>query len=112
MIPMSGFRPGIYRHYKGDFYMALCLVAHHETRRPMVLYFSFGKGVMNVRPLEGWEDDRDGWNDEDVPIKGGGTVRRFTFVSGMQAGDHNEPCVPVAVFDPNTGTWSGHDPSD
>ena len=70
------FTPGLYRHYKGGLYTAICLVTHHETRKPMVLYVSHTYGGMNVRPLHGytvrpdgvkdfgWSEDPDGWADE------------------------------------------------
>jgi hypothetical protein len=52
------FRPGLYRHYKGGLYTAICLVTHHETRKSMVLYVSHTYGGINVRPLVGWDDGR------------------------------------------------------
>jgi len=58
------FRPGLYRHYKGGVYHAICLVTHHDTRLPMVLYESYTYGGTNVRPLVGWPGDPDGWIDE------------------------------------------------
>jgi hypothetical protein len=49
------FQPGEYVHYKGGRYTAICLVFHHETREPMVLYRSHTNGKLNVRPLRGWD---------------------------------------------------------
>jgi hypothetical protein len=72
------FEPGLYRHYKGGFYTAICLVTHHEGRHPMVLYVSHTYGGMNVRPLYGVDGDRDGFFDA-VAI---GTLR-FTFVGPL-----------------------------
>jgi hypothetical protein len=58
------FRPGVYEHSKtGGKYTALSLVAHHDNRQPMVLYFSHEYGTVNVRPLKGWPGDPDGWDD-------------------------------------------------
>ena len=72
------FKLGVYRHYKGDLFTAIGLVTHHETRLPMVLYVSHGKGCVNARPLNGWTDDPDGWMD-DVELENG-RVRRFVLV--------------------------------
>ena len=60
---MHDFKPGLYKHYRGGFYTALFLVAHHETREPMVIYTSHTYGGVNARPLHGWSGDSDGWND-------------------------------------------------
>ncbi len=74
------FKPGLYRHYKGGLYTAICLVTHHETRKPMVLYVSHTYGGTNVRPLYGWEGDADGWADVvHVPSVDGGTWNRPRF---------------------------------
>ena len=92
------FTPGLYRHYKGGLYTAICLVTHHETRKPMVLYVSHTYGGMNVRPLHGyterpdgvrdygWKEDPDGWADlvnvspvEEEPHE----VRRFQFIGPL-----------------------------
>jgi hypothetical protein len=66
---------GEYRHYKGGRYYVLAVAEHHETRAPMVLYFSFDHGTFNIRPLYGSAGDPDGWLDP-----GPGGVERFTFV--------------------------------
>ena len=60
---VASFKPGLYQHYKGNAYVALCLVTHHETRLPMVLYISLVYGSTNVRPLIGWPGDEDGFID-------------------------------------------------
>lgn len=58
------FRPGLYRHYEGWLYTAICLVTHHDGRHPMVLYVSLTNGVVNVRPLHGVPGDPDGFLDD------------------------------------------------
>jgi hypothetical protein len=73
------FKPGIHRHYKGGLYTAICLVTHHETREPMVLYVSHTKGTTNVRPLHGWPGDNDGWDDYMPEHK----QHRFEFVEEL-----------------------------
>jgi uncharacterized protein DUF1653 len=103
----SEFRPGLYKHYKGPLYYALGLVTHHDTRNPMVVYFSQEKEIVTVRPLRGWEiasnptsaaglpiADTDGWLDRVVVFEVAGevgrpwspaktTVPRFEFVRPM-----------------------------
>jgi hypothetical protein len=69
VVATKAFKPGLYRHKKGGLYNALCLVTHHETRLPMVLYVSLAYGSTNVRPLVGWHGDPDGWTDLD-PVTG------------------------------------------
>ena len=75
------FKPGLYRHYKGGLYTAVCLVTHHETRRPMVLYVSHTYGGTNVRPLAGWPGDQDAWLG--YVRHEGDLVARFTFVGDL-----------------------------
>lgn len=77
----AAFVPGLYRHYKGGLYTALGLVTHHETRQPMVKYVSHTYGGENVRPLYGWETDRDGWSDP--VVVDGKSVARFTLVGEL-----------------------------
>lgn len=55
------FKPGVYKHYKGDLYRALMLVHHHETRDFMVVYVSLGHGSVNVREYA--TPGRDSWTD-------------------------------------------------
>jgi len=69
---MEDFRPGIYRHFKGNLYEALFLATHSETREPMVVYRAlYGEHALFVRPLPMWAEtiDRDGYHGP-----------RFTFV--------------------------------
>ena len=43
---------GIYRHFKGDYYLVEDLVKHSETKEEMVLYRClYGDGSLWVRPL-------------------------------------------------------------
>jgi len=88
---MDDFKPGLYKHYRGGLYSAICLVTHHETRHPMVLYVSHTYGGMNVRPLRGWVGDGDGWLDEVEVGAGPGEsqppyvkmVPRFEFIGDL-----------------------------
>jgi len=78
---MDNFKPGLYRHYHGGLYTAICLVTHHETRKPMVLYVSHTYGGLNVRPLHGWLGDVDGW--DDLVKVDDQHVRRFQFIGDL-----------------------------
>jgi len=65
-------KPGVYRHFKGNYYRLLLTAEHSETREPMAVYQAlYGKRGCWVRPLAMWEQtvERDGV-----------TVRRFTYV--------------------------------
>jgi hypothetical protein len=52
--------PGIYRHYKGQYYLVIGSVVDHETRGIMVLYVPLylvdGKQQMTVRPIQSFLD--------------------------------------------------------
>ena len=52
---------GIWRHYKGSYYLVLGLAVHSETSEPMVVYVSLDAALpgprLRVRPLRG----PDGW---------------------------------------------------
>jgi hypothetical protein len=85
---MQNFQPGLYRHYRGGLYTAISLVTHHESGQPMVLYCSHTYGGLRVRPLEGYENDRDGWN---VPVVvDGELVPRFELIGELPSS------VPIA----------------
>ncbi|MDR0522979.1 MAG: DUF1653 domain-containing protein [Candidatus Methanoplasma sp.] len=48
-------RPGIYRHYKGGMYEALCTARHSETLEEMVVYRAlYGERGTWVRPASMW----------------------------------------------------------
>jgi hypothetical protein len=79
---MNDFKPGLYKHYKGGLYTAICLGTHHETRQPVVIYISHTYGGLNVRPLHGWLGDVDGWDDI-IKISDNEAVRRFQFVGDL-----------------------------
>jgi hypothetical protein len=48
------FTPGIYRHYKGDYYEAESLVVDAKYQEWLVLYKHFRTGVRFVRSYEEW----------------------------------------------------------
>jgi hypothetical protein len=86
---MSEFRPGKYVHYKGGHYSAIMLVAHHETREPMVVYVSHEKGNVQVRelrqpPREGFQTSSvDAWTDV-VEWPDGEKRPRFVFLGDFK----------------------------
>ena len=44
---------GIYKHFKGDYYLVEDVVIHSETKEKMVLYRGlYGDCLLYVRPLE------------------------------------------------------------
>lgn len=54
----KNFRPGIYRHYKGDLYNALFVARSSEARdEEFVVYQSLEKGLTWVRPLAMFLED-------------------------------------------------------
>ena len=44
---------GIYKHFKGDYYIALDIATHSETKEKYVVYRSlYGDGELYIRPME------------------------------------------------------------
>jgi len=55
--------PGMYQHFKGNYYEVLCIARHSETSGPMVVYRAlYGDGGVWVRPADMWNEtvERDG----------------------------------------------------
>lgn len=49
--------PGIYQHYKGNYYEALYIARHSETLEPMVVYKAlYGDGGIWARPSSMWNE--------------------------------------------------------
>lgn len=88
------FRPGMYRHYKGDLYTALMLVHHHETRELMVIYLSHTHGTLNARPLH--TPGQDSWLDM-VSVSERERVPRFKYI-----GPEGGPSQPVSTSPTDT----------
>lgn len=61
---MSGPRPGVYRHFKGNLYQLICTAIHSETLERMAVYRQlYGDRAVWVRPLSMWDErvERDGY---------------------------------------------------
>ena len=55
--------PGIFRHFKGNYYAALAIAKDSETKEEVVVYRAlYGEGALWVRPRRMWEEtvERDG----------------------------------------------------
>ena len=62
---MTGIKPGLYRHFKGNRYKVLYMAKHSETLEPMVVYQAlYGEGGIWVRPAHMWSEhiERDGYS--------------------------------------------------
>lgn len=75
---MDVFQPGgIYRHYKGKQYKALCIATHTETEEPMAVYQAlYGEYGIWTRPLAMFL--------EEVTLPDGTMVPRFALVDNSQ----------------------------
>ena len=52
---------GIYRHYKGDYYLVENICLHSETLEKMVVYRAlYGDGLLWCRPLEMFVEEIEG----------------------------------------------------
>lgn len=70
---VEDFRPGVYRHYKGNFYLAHGLAREDETNEVVVVYtrlYARDGLPMSTRRLSVWNQDVE-WK--------GATVQRFAF---------------------------------
>ena len=69
-------KPGIYRHFKGNYYELIGTAKHSETLEPLVVYRAlYGEGGLWVRPAAMWDEqvERDGYRGP-----------RFTFVKKLE----------------------------
>ena len=76
------FKPGIYQHYKGNYYRLIVLATHSETLEPVVVYQAlYGERGIWVRPAGMWHE---------LVTVDGKEVERFAYV-----GD-DESCIGEA----------------
>ena len=72
VLHMDDYRPGRYRHFKGNEYELICTARHSETEELMVVYRAlYGEGGIWVRPASMWNEEI---------TRDGKTFRRFTFI--------------------------------
>lgn len=61
---------GVYRHFKGNYYLVEDIVTHSETQEKMVLYRAlYGDGSLWVRPYDMWFEEVDHVKYPDVKQK-------------------------------------------
>ncbi len=57
MTELPEWKPGIYKHFKGNRYRLWMVVRHSETLEPMVLYQAlYGERGYWVRPASMWNE--------------------------------------------------------
>ncbi len=59
----AAIQPGLYQHFKGNYYRVLSIARHSETVEAMVVYQAlYGDGGVWVRPADMWNEtvERDG----------------------------------------------------
>lgn len=74
-MPGQKFKPGIYKHFKGNLYLALFLAKHSETGEDMVIYIDLyenKKSQIWARPLDMFMDYK--------KLEDGTKVKRFEFL--------------------------------
>lgn len=78
-MAMQDFRPGVYRHYKGDHYLALGLARADETDEVVVVYtrlYARAGLPMSTRLLRIWNETVDTGAGPQPPLPTWATSRR------------------------------------
>lgn len=74
---IDSLKPGIYRHYKGNYYRVLGVAKHSETMESLVVYQAlYGERGLWVRPLDMFT--------EKICMEGK-EVRRFEYVADKES---------------------------
>jgi hypothetical protein len=69
---MSAVKPGLYRHFKGNYYQVIGTARHSETLEELVVYRAlYGERGLWVRPASMWNE---------LVERDGRTVKRFTYM--------------------------------
>jgi hypothetical protein len=69
---MSTVKPGLYRHFKGNYYQVIGTARHSETMEELVVYRAlYGERGLWVRPASMWNE---------LVERDGRTVKRFTYM--------------------------------
>lgn len=69
---MSTVKPGLYRHFKGNYYQVIGTARHSETMEELVVY----RALYGERGL--WVRSASMWNE--LVERDGRTVKRFTYM--------------------------------
>ena len=73
---VESIMPGLYRHFKGNYYRVLSIARHSETTEPMVVYQAlYGNYSIWVRPADMWNETVE---------RGGKVTRRFHPLSRIE----------------------------
>ena len=75
MTKKEKFKPGIYKHFKGNLYLALFLAKHCETEEDVVVYIDLYENKNSqiwIRPLDMFMDYKE--------LEDGTKVKRFEFL--------------------------------
>ena len=73
---MDDFKPGRYRHFKGNDYELLFVAKHSETLEDMIVYRAlYGEGGVWVRPASMWNE---------AVEHGGKRIKRFTRIEEQE----------------------------
>ena len=76
---MSAVKPGLYRHFKGNYYQVIGTARHSETMEELVVYRAlYGERGLWVRPASMWTE---------TVTRDGVTVPRFTYLGEAPAED-------------------------
>jgi hypothetical protein len=69
---MSAVKPGLYRHFEGNYYQVIGTARHSETMEELVVYRAlYGERGLWVRPASMWNE---------LVERDGRTVKRFTYM--------------------------------
>lgn len=69
---MSAIKPGLYRHFKGNYYQVIGTACHSETMEELVVYRAlYGERGLWVRPASMWNE---------LVERDGRIVKRFTYM--------------------------------
>lgn len=69
------FKPGVYKHFKGNLYLALMVAKHSESEEDVVVYIGLYENDLSnvwVRPLDSFMGEKE--------LEDGTKVKRFEFV--------------------------------